>query len=296
MAVDFLAKRDIMEQILPEDTFPVTRTSGVSGAWSAYGQVIASLANPFILCGAYISEVLTIAVADGAQAGQVNVQIVTGAVSSEVLIAEGHGGLALYPGLTATDVVAGWTGRTIFFEPKLIPAGTRLAWRVSASSAKAVKCVMYLFGYDARYFAQPLKCVNELRYIRGCCSPTQGATVWPVPGATAVSTHAITAYAYGTPVQFIASAASPLLITGLFGSGTANADNHPQAQIGVGAAGSEQWMSKVGIVGTVTYVGPFCDCYLPRPLYVKTGEAVSVRIAGQANRTINVALKGFALK
>lgn len=294
--IDFLAKRDIIEQIIPSDAPNTVVTSGVSGAWSAYAQVIAaaSLTYPFILCGAYVYSYFSIVAADGTQVGMLNLQVATGEAASEVPIAEGHSGLLLAPG--ANDSIGGLTGRTLFFEPILVPPTTRLSIRASASSTRALYNGVYLFGYDARYFAQPLKVADELRYIRGLCSPTQGATVWPSPGGTNVTTHATSGYVYGTPVQFIASAASPLLITGLFGYNSIGS-NRIQAKIGIGAAGSEQWMSKVALPVWSVGPGPFCDCYLPRPLYVKTGEAVSVTIAGHvANKITAIALKGFALK
>jgi len=295
--IDLLAKRDIIEQIIPHNASPAARNAGVAGAWSAYVQIIAaaSLTYPFILCGAYVFEAFSLAPGDGTQVGLVNIQVATGALGSEVLIAEGHGGLTqTAPTLDAST--SGWTGRTCFFEPILIPASTRLSYRTSVTSAKTLVTALYLVGYDARYFAQPLKEVDELRYIRGLCSPIQGATVWPSPGTTNVTTGAV-AWTYGAAVQFIASAATPLLITGLHGSAALISGIFMQAHIGIGAAGSEQWMSKVGLPVPTGYPGPFCDCYLPRPLYVKQGEAVSVQVGGAGlNKAVGIALKGFALK
>jgi len=307
MAVDFLAKRDIIEAIIPIDAVAITRISGVGGAWSSYAILITAanmntyFPGGFILCGAYVHEAFTLAGGDGIQAGFLNLEVASGAAGGEVPIAESHGMLELAPGMN--DSITGMTGRTHWFEPILVPTNTRLAYRVSTPAAKAVNASAYLFGYDARYFGQPLKAVDELRYIRGLCSPTKGATVFPNLGGTAVTTHPTTAWLYGTAVAFdldIAGggtvAVTPLLITGL-ASYAVTISNRVQAKIGIGAAGSEQWMSKVGLALAVGYPGPLMDAYLPRPLYVKTGEAVSVQIAGSiANTVTNIALKGFALK
>jgi len=300
--IDFLAKRDIIEQIIPSDATSIGVVSGVSGAWSAYTELItaANLTYPFILCGVYVYEYFLLKVVDGLQYGLMNIQVNQGAAGHEGdagnLLAEGHGLMMFYPGTTATDNIQGYTGRTIFFEPILIPANTRISFRTSCSAAKAMRNGFYLFGYNATSFANPTQYIKELRYIRGLCPPSQGSQVWPSPGLTTVITDATTSWVYGSPVQFIASAANPILITGIVGLNT-TANNPIQAQIGIGAAGSEIWMSKVGMPGFSTSAAPLGDCYLARPLFVKTGEAVSVKIAGtQHSNSLGMALKGFNLK
>jgi len=302
MAVDFLAKRDIIEAIIPVDATSVNKTSGVSGAWGTYGILITAanmttlFPGGFILCGAYVTEIFALTGAETMQSGVLNLQVSKGDAGSETPVAESHGCLYVNPPQADEESAMGLTGRTHFFEPVLIPTGTRLAYRATSSVAKAFDLSVYIFGYDARYFGQPLKAMDELRYIRGLCSPTKGATVWPVGALTAVTTHATTAWLYGTAVNFEPHADSPLLITGLVGAAIV-ASNRVQAKIGIGAAGSEQWMSKVGLPCYLSTPGPLADCYLPRPLYVKIGEAVSVQIAGSiANTVTNIALKGFALK
>jgi len=301
MAIDLLAKRDIMEVILPLSAAAaaISQTSGVGGAWSTSSQIIpatgtGSIPWPFILCGAYVLEVLYLT-ASGAAAAQLNLQIRTGAVGSEVLVAESAGVLIAYS--SATSNVYAQTGRTHDFEPKLIPANTRLSMISTSTHATIpVYIGVYLFGYDARSFAQPLKYIDELRYIRGLCAPTQGAQMWPSGGATTVTAHA-TAGTYGTPVIFEAHADSPLLITGLLGMAT-NVHSHGRAQIGIGANPDEQWMSLVGLPGQINFVGPLCDCRLRRPLFVKTGEAVSVRttVFDTSYPDMQIALRGCALK
>jgi hypothetical protein len=300
MAVDFLAKRDILEDIIPVAANSVVKAAGVSGAWSTYATLITSanmttyFPGGFILCGAYAAIAFDIIGTDGVQTGLYNAQVAKGETGAEILVAEGHCGVSLAPA-DATTSVTGKTGGTMFFQPQYIPSATKLTFRSSTTSTKTVYGNLYLFGYDARYFANPIKYIKELKYVRGFCPPTQGTQVWPSPGLTTVSTHATTAWDYGTAVQFIASAASPLLITGLFGLGAA-ASNHMQAKIGVGAAGSEIWMSRVGLPNAFVYTGPFCDAYLPRPLFVKQDESVSVTVAGTAGRSTGIALKGFYLK
>jgi hypothetical protein len=300
MAVDLLAKRDILETIIPSGAAATTKAAGVSGAWSTYSQIItaANLATlcpgGFILCGAYVQEYFACKASDGGQVAQWNLQVATGASTFEVPIAEGSNTLVASPS-DATGDVALLGGRTLFFEPVLIPASTRLAYRATTTSARAVLFGLYLFGYDARYFAQPLRAVDELRYIRGLSSLAVGTLTYPSPGVTNVTTAGSNwGGNYGAAVQFIASAASPLLVVGM--SGGSSAGHSMQAQIGIGAAGSEQWMSMVGLPDYIAAVGSVFDSYLARPLYAKTGEAVSVRVTGIANHTTGVSLKVLALK
>ena len=300
MAVDLLAKRDIIETLIPNMAAPTARQAGVSGAWSAYTAAITAAAlatlcpGGFILCGMYLFDYFQVAnAAVGTQFALLSVQVATGAIGAEVPIAEGHGALAIAPGATATDAVAIATGSTVFFEPQFIPASTRLAVRATNSSTQAVYLGIYLFGYDARYFGSPLKEVKELRYIRGLLAPTVGTVSYPSGAQTNVTSGAM--WVYGAPVQFIAAAATDLLIVGA--ASVTSTGKAAQAQIGVGAAGSEQWMSKLGLPVWSVALGPVADSYLPRPLYVKQGEAVSVQVAANGvNIVIPIALKGFALK
>jgi hypothetical protein len=298
MAVDLLAKRDIIEVTIPGvGNKGIPQTSGVGGLWSAFTQIIAATTYPFILCGAYVCEVLYLT-APASVAAQLNLRIWTGPALGPTLVAENVGGLIGYAAVTDPTglVTMLQTSRTHFYEPTLIPTGTRLSMTSSCNDAtNPVYIAVILFGYDARYFAQPLKYINELRYIRGLFSQVQGTTTWPSPGATAV-TSGTPAGTYGAAVQFIAAAASPLLITGAYGRNTLTAIGG-RAQIGIGAPGSEQWMSLVGFPANPSFLGPLGDSNLYRPLFVKTGEAVSVRVeTSTATRIINVALKGDALK
>lgn len=299
--IDLLAKRDIIETVIPNMAVATPRTAGVSGAWSAYTAAITAAAlatlcpGGFILCGMYVFDYFQVAnAAIGTQFALVSIQVATGAAGAEVPIAEGHGVLAIAPGATATDAIAIATGSTVFFEPQFIPASTRLAVRATNSSGQAVYLGVYLFGYDARYFGSPLKEVKELQYIRGLLAPTVGSVSYPSGAMTNVTGNA-SAWVYGAATQFIASAATDLLIVGM--ASVTTTGKSAQAQIGIGAAGSEQWMSKVGLPVWSVAPGPVADSYLPRPLYVKQGEAVSVRVAcNGVNIVIPIALKGFALK
>lgn len=300
--IDFLAKRDIIETIIPINAISKIILAGTSGAWSPTGWVniitSSNLTFPFILCGAYVYEVMLVAGADGVQAATTTLLLSKGTPGHEddagMYIGEGVAGLTITPG--ATETVKATSATTMFFEPILIPKSTYISINASSSSAKGCSLGVYLFGYDARYFANPIEYVKELRYIRGLTAAGQGSQVWPSPGVTNVAPNASTFWTYGTPVQFIASAPNPILITGLFGTaGTAN--QYAQAQIGVGAAGSEVWMSQVGLPCYTSQSGPCGDCWLPRPLFVKTGEAVSVQLEANKNNTypVGIALRGFNL-
>jgi hypothetical protein len=292
MAIDFLLKRDVIEEIIPSNAAATSLNSGVSGAWSGWTEVTGSTTIPFVLCGAYVMEIFQI-MDQGAQSGVLNLQVGTGASGMEAAVAEAHGGLLLSPGGTA-QAVTGLTGRTHFFEPRLIAAGTRIAVRASATTSVAVLLALYLFGYDASSFGLPLSYVDHERYMKGLSSPAMGATCYPSPGLTAVTSGGAL-WAYGSWTQFIAAAPRPILITGLVGAATA-IHRAAQVKIGIGPPGSEAAMSKVGVPGRIGIPGPFGDCYLPRPLFVKPGERVAVQAAASAaNLQVNIGLKGFEL-
>ncbi|MCJ7676827.1 MAG: hypothetical protein MUO35_03805 [Anaerolineales bacterium] len=265
--------------------------AGVSGAYGSYTNLVAKASNtiPFILCGLY-AQIAYSLTTEGTQSGLMNFQVAIGDSPDEVPIAEGHDSMILAPGYISgtAQSVTGLKAGTIFVEPVLIPAGTRIVYRAASNLAVAVLTSAYAFGYDARYFAQPLRVVDELRYMRGLCSPTKGATVWPAIGGTAVTSHA-TPYAYGTWVPFIDPATSPLEVTGLIAL-QITSNTSGQFNIGIGApGGGEIAMSRCG---TPSRIGHFLygDCYLPRPLYVKTGESVSVQAATGASGGITIAL------
>jgi hypothetical protein len=292
MAVDFLLKRDIIEEIVPNLASATPLITGAAGAWGAWEEITAGLAFPFILCGLYVMEYFNLAAA-GTAGALINIQIGTGAGGAEVVRSESHGNIVLALGKIGTY---GLTGRTHFVEPVVIPAGTRIAVRGSCTSAIAAGASVYLFGYDARYFGLPLSYLgNAARYIRGLESKIQGAQTWPSPGGTAVASGAAPVWTWGAWVQFIAAAANPIIITGIAAYELTAANPSMQAQIGIGAPGAEIAMSKAGIANRLGFF-PFGDSYLPRPLFVKTGESVSVRVAASAAlTTFQVGLKGFNL-
>lgn len=298
MAVDFLLKRDIIEQIIPEDARSQGGLSGVSDNWSAYFELItaANLTYDFILCGAYSCEDYPTTTA-GNFLTVTTIQIATGAADSEVPIAEGH--------VLATVLVAGTitglaicTGRTIFFQPTFIPKSTRIACRASSNSTFAVYTYMYLVGYRASQFGLPLKYLSDQSgYIKGLKGVTKASCVYPSPGTINV-TSGSPRWTYGSPVEFIASATNPILITGAIACQNTT-QNGAQLKICLGSAGNEVAHSKVGFAGIsiVSGGGPYGDSYLPRPLFVKPGERVSVILASyNANTAYPIALKGFELK
>lgn len=290
MAVDSILKRDIPEEIIPNDASAKTLNSGTSGSWSAWGQIAASTSMPFVLCGVYTMEIFQLTT-QGTQSGVLSLQIGTGGAGAEQVVGEGHGGLLLAPGGTS-QAVTGLKGQTMFFEPILIPSGTRLSVRATNTTTVAVLLGIYLFGYDASKFGLPLSYVREERYVKGLCAPAQGAVCYPSGSLTPVTSGA-GVFVYGSWTQFIASASRPTLITGLVGA-TTTLHRSFQAKIGIGAAGSEVAMSKLGLPGRLGIPGPLCDAYLPRPLFVKAGERVAVQIAAAASsQTLNTGLKGF---
>lgn len=297
MAVDFLLKRAPIEKIIPEDTAIVAFNSGQSLSWSAWIQIIsaANLTYDFILCGAYAFTALQLG-SSGSYATIINLQVGTGGVDSEIPIAESND--VLLGGGTGNMTFVGM-GETHFFEPVLIPAGTRIAVRATNSQAITIYGSLFLFGYLASEWGLPLKYLkDQIRYIKGLCSQTQGAACQPSPGGTNVTSGG-SAYAYGSWTQFLATVSNPIMVTGaLAGFNGSDVSLYGQAKIGIGSPSNEVAMSKLAFPGRIGFPTPCGNSYLPRPLYVKSGESVSIQLGGVpgVSKSFPVALKYYNLK
>jgi len=287
-----LLKRDVLEQIYPADSSGITRLSGVSDAWSDYGQIIASLPNDFILCGAYVYSRFSLT-AEGTLVAMYSIRVAEGAGGSEVPLFEGQGVLGLAPGGTAQSI-QGISGITILCQPQLVPSGQRLAYCASTNVATAVSLCIYLFGYNAAEWALPLSHLRDWNlFVKGLMAQTQGTKVY---NQTVVSGS--TTWTYGTPVEYIASAANPLLIAGAaVVPGTVGAGENAQFQVCLGASGSEVGKSRFAAPAPTGALSPCGVGVLARPLFVKTGERVSVKVESKgATKNFLVGLQVYELK
>ena len=287
-----LLKRDVVEQLYPADTVGITRTSGVSGAWSAYGELVDALPNDFILCGAYVYSQLTITT-EGSQVAMFSIRVARGAAGSEAPLFEGQGALGISPGGTAQTIQA-ISGLTIFCQPQLVPAGTCLAYAASTNVAVAVKVCIYVFGYNAAEWAAPISHLRDWSlFIKGLMSQTQGTKLY---NQTVVSGSPT--WTYGTPVEYIASAAAPLLILGAaVAPGTIGAGENAKFQVCLGGSGSEVGHSKFGAPAASSQLSPLAVCELARPLYVQAGERISVKAEAKGTtKNFLVGLRVYELK
>jgi hypothetical protein len=276
-----LPKRDIVEQLIPSNLPGATRLGGTSGGWSGWGQIItaANLTYDFVLCGAYVFEFISLSAA-GVASALCNYQIAKGKAFHEGdagnLLAEDHSLMEFSTAGTLTAAL-GATGRTLKFAPVLIPAGTRLAYRTSSNTAIEMYSSLYLVGYNASQWPQVLSYPRDLeRYMHGLVAVQTG--VVPSPGQTTVTTGT-SLWAYGTPVEFIASAAQPLLVKRVVALNASILAPHTQVLIELGAAGHAVAHSKAGFPSYTAQVGPIGNAELMRSLLVLPGERVSVSAA-----------------
>lgn len=282
-----------LQYIIPNLALGGDRSAG-NQAYSAYEQLIsaANLTFDYVLCGAYVGTAFLAGSATNGNAFiRFQAQIATGAVASEVVIAEWADQFWINKSGTTDQALIG-KNMTVFFTPKLIPNGTRLSWHLwgNLATSTAAKAGMYLFGYKASEWAK-IKPYDYERYMKGLVGTT--TNTYPAPSGTGgganVVTHATTAWTYGAWVNVIAANAitSPFLITGVM----AGVDLTPtgggiqaQFQIGTGAAGSEVPVDNVALSRCLTNLGQpgGGNLYLKRPVWCPANTAVSLRVAGNS--------------
>jgi hypothetical protein len=272
MAVDMLAKRDVLEMIIPDDATSPNWGAGASWAWGSWSQVVASLANDMVITQAQLNELVVFTTGPLICFGQF--QIGVGGSGSEVAIAQFGTGLgAASDGTTENKNI--FTNKTHFVAPVFVAAGSRVAFRAAGSVASGFVGSVKLVGYDARDFAAMLRQPRHDRWLRSYRTTSVGATVEPSAGVTTV-TSAASSWGYGSWVEFVASASKPRLVTGVI-SGIADVTLHPTFQVGLGGAGSEVAHGQLPVTGRSGLpFGPGV-AYFYRPVYVKSGERIAVR-------------------
>lgn len=296
MAVDLMPKRNFIETVLPVLAGPVYPNAGVGGAWGAWVQVIpaagaGSIAFPFVLHGAYLTEQFTLFTIS-TNVAEYHFQVGIGAAGFEVPIAQGAANLV---GILSFVFAANATiiaTKTMWFEPVVVPAGTRIAVRAWGSAAIAIQFGTFLVGYDASNYELPAELMSRPheRYIKGISSPVQGANCYPNPASTPIVPAA--APAWGVWTVWIAAAANDILMTGVASVESA-IGSYAQVQIGIGPAAAEVAGAQVGLAGRT--FGPVGASYLPRPLFVKQGERVALR-AMSPTAILDMVLMGHEVK
>lgn len=272
-----IPRRDTLalEVVEPDGASPAAQNPGVSWAWSTWAQMTAGLSYPLLLTHLSVSATFYYTAAVSSTFEPVQIQIGTGAAGSETGIGEiGTSFFVLLSGTTPSVYLQ--TSSNFPVTPTIIPANTRIAIRSTERySAVLFALSYYLYGYNATKYSLPLY-FRDLTQIEQLLKGlrTKKARITPLAGVSPYIISGAGAWVLGSWVQIIASADKDLLVTGLVHTPT-TVSRWSQYQIGVGAVGSEQAMSTIGISGgTGSGVGAY---YLPRPLLVKKGESVSVR-------------------
>lgn len=293
------SRRSVKEVIIPTNAASTSTTNGSSGAYSAYNQIIASTTNEFLLCGAYVWYAAVQGAATLISGFHQQFIIGKGAAASEVEIA--HGGVSFCLSFTSSgagDQCLFGGADLVRFAPVIVPAGSRLALKSTQLNAvTAGKTSVYLVGYEPNAGGFPLQNPFPLANVYRKGMTTVQANVYPAASETNITTGT-PAWTYGSAVQFIASAANDMLITALtLNTNTVQNAVSANVQIGIGAAGSEEWIGQIGSPGLNPFPSFVGRYELLNPIYVKKGEAVSIRgNSSTATKTFGVCLHVDELK
>lgn len=290
-----LPKRGNIEKVYPFDTSAHSKSTGATGAFGAYTQIVASTTADFVCTGVYTNVVFSEAAASVSGAVPYQMQIATGVAASEVPFGSLGGAAGVQYGHNASNAQLGMA-QLHRIPPTLIPAGSRLSCRAMALAIHLLLVGIYVVGYEpTRGFALPRPWGiddDNLEYYQRAMK-TAGSELAPSGSFTAISSHATVAWSYGTTVEYIASAATDILVTAVLTNivTPVSVSTHEVIEIGIGASGSEVWSALVALPCFVNTPGPGGgELELPRPLYVKQGERVACRMKGTQTKTIDVAL------
>lgn len=299
-----LPKRNILEKVYPRDAVAISQNSGVSGSYSTWVQVVAATTGEFTLCGSVLVYHFNEATANFTDDVFLHQQIGIGAAASEIPI----GQIVTASSIAYTDQNPSSADISFCFyypiQPVVIPSGTRLAIRHASSSTHLIITGTYLIGYDTTDGYPLPKYFDTERYIRGIdlnigtrlTSLSTRSFAYPDASSTTVTAGGST-WTVGSWVEFIASASNDILITGLTNNTTGSTTRHAVAEIGIGASGFEEAVAAVALPGIAGRLGPSPGLKrLVRPLYVRKGERVVVRLKGSsASMAINIVLTGDEL-
>lgn len=278
----WISRSTQLETFVPRNAFPGLRNPGAAAyAWSAYEQLSAGLANDFIPHA--------IALQFGAQAlvaahnaDIIEIEVATGAAGAEVEYGRAIEVFDAYAAVAGSDPFSEW-GRTYDFGTTVIPAGTRIAWRVRASLAQAscaVVVVCYLAGYDTSVPASDTTYPLDA-HLGGSGNPQTLVTPW---GATTAITQG-GAWAYGAWVDVFNTAPQDLLLWGahqLLAPVGSNQSGY--LAFAIGAPGAEVAYKELAMPARVPFaVGTH---RARRPLLVLSGERVRAARRGVVTGSI----------
>lgn len=249
-------------------------TGAAAWAWSAYVQISASTAADFLPHAVHIM-ILPRPRTSVFFNSNYEIEVAKGAAAAEVAIATFGGGFgAETPEFVSSASILG-TSFTVPISSDLIPSGTRLSFRVRhsvAGTTATFSARIYLTGYDTD---AP---VSDRTYpldeqLRGLHNDVLKLT--PSGSTTAVTAGAAWG-TYGSWVEFIASAANPLLVWGVsYGDAASISQVGQYTEVGIGAAGAEVTYARLALPG-LGLLNSGCQ-FLRRPLLVLAGERVTLR-------------------
>ena len=264
--------------------------AGGNQAWSSWAQLQAAgvLDRDFVLCGAYHAMGVVTA-ASGNSFRRLYVEIGYGASGAEVAVASFQNFGWINKSAAAETVLIGFGG-TVFVEPAVIPARSRVAVR-GWGNASGVQNSVLLFGYYRDEWEALMESPDYEEYARGAAM--YRAAISPSPAAAAdlgaTVTSGSSAWSYGDWVTLIAAGqvVRPVYVRAIhagIGAAPTAGNTQFQIQLGVGAAGEEVPLDVVGQKTTVGVAGqsPGGAQVLWRPLYVPPNTRVAVRAASLA--------------
>jgi len=278
-----LGRRGGLERLYPDDGAAFQVTAGTLWAWSAYQQVEASTDAPFVPSRLYLSLRFAVSTVSAWVSGEYEVAV--GPVGLEVTYAVvPFAAPALVSGVPSGSTFIGLSiGAPV--GPKVIPVGSRLTQRARQSgNVAAVAIVGCVSGYDGGAVPLGYWPYGERPHLAG----VHAAQSRCLPSGGVLAVLAGTAPTWGVWTEVLAAAGADLLVWGatIHYVGAVVAQQLTTMEFGTGAAVSEQAR------GRLAFPGPgYCTAgvqSLGRPVVVKKGERLVVRLKGTTGRTWQV--------
>lgn len=269
---DGWVKRDgVLEEMVPRNATSGLRSTGGLGAWvwTARQQLTAGLGADFIPHAAHLAFRVVPQVV-GVMNAHIEIEITTGAgfVPYGYLT---HG----MSGFTQNALIA--SGHTVPLGPSVIPAGTRIDWRIRDSNANMlIDAGIYIAGYEPApglpYW--PYQLYPHLAGVHAA-----QALVTPIGGFLVAPAANWAAWSIWVQVLAPAAVTRDLLFWGGSWFHAAMGNQSGYVQLGTGPVGNEQERATVGFA-SAGMVGNCGTQWLRRPMLVKVGERVAYRVLG----------------
>lgn len=285
-----LAKRSVPEKVYPFNANSSQWSYGTGGVYTNWAQIVGTLANELLLCGANLMEGIVIStnISGTTSWGYNNlIEIGTGTgtanVSQVARFSTGYTqNYQAGAGTGNQEIIGG--GRTFRFAPVLIGTGVNIYHRNTSTQSTAPSMVagMYIIGYEPNATGIPIEVPfpDPHKYVKGQTSVY--SNYYP-SGTNQVGTNGTSSWIYGAATQIIGTAANDMLIKSMSciaGESTYVFSRYASVQFGIGASGSEEWLAEVPLPNRVSIAAYSGEYQLIRPLVLKKGERLSMRFKG----------------